>query len=115
MAGLDLRDVVGLANGSERVQPASIARFMERFSRYGLAKTVIRPSYGLAEATLYVASAKTGQAPKSVRFQYEQLSGGVATPCTEEQGGSDLISYGAMKSPLVRIVNPDTKIETPPV
>lgn len=114
MAGLDLSGVVGLANGSERVQPASITRFMERFSRYGLPETAIRPSYGLAEATLYVASAKTGQAPKSVRFQYEQLSGGRATPCTEEQGGSDLISYGAMKSPLVRIVNPDTKTETAP-
>ncbi|BBY21645.1 hypothetical protein MSTO_18500 [Mycobacterium stomatepiae] len=92
MVGLDLGHVVGLANGSERVQPASIARFMERFSRYNLSETAIRPSYGLAEATLYVASAKTGQAPKSVRFQYEQLSGGQAKPCTEEQGGSDLIS-----------------------
>lgn len=113
MAGLDLGGVVGLANGSERVQPASIARFMDKFSRYNLPATAVRPSYGLAEATLYVGSATTGQAPSSVRFHYEQLSGGGATPCTEEQGGSDLIGYGALKSPLVRIVDPETRTETP--
>lgn len=114
MAGLDLGEVVGLANGSERVQPASIDRFMDRFSQYNLADTAVRPSYGLAEATLYVASAKTGHAPRSVRFQYDQLSGGHAKPCTEEEGGSELISYGTLKSPLVRIVDPETKTENPP-
>ncbi|WAJ46835.1 AMP-binding protein [Mycobacterium sp. Aquia_216] len=113
MAGLDLGAVVGLANGAERVQPASIARFMDRFSRYNLPNTAIRSCYGLAEATLYVASASAGQAPRSVRFQYQQLSGGQATPCTEEQGGSDLVSYGTLKSPLVRIVDPETRAETP--
>ncbi|SPM37632.1 Acyl-CoA synthetase (AMP-forming)/AMP-acid ligase II [Mycobacterium rhizamassiliense] len=113
MAGLDLGQVVGLANGSERVQPASIARFMERFAKFNLPETAVRPSYGLAEATLYVASAKTGQAPGSARFQYDQLSGGHAKQCTEEQGGSELTSYGALKSPLVRIVDPETKTETP--
>ena len=113
MAGLDLGGVVGLANGSERVQPATIARFMDRFSRFNLPDTAVRPSYGLAEATLYVASAVTGRPPRSVRFQYQQLSGGQATPCTAEQGGSDLISYGALKSPLVRIVNAENRTEEP--
>lgn len=113
MAGIDLGHVVGLCNGSERVQPASIARFMDRFSRFNLPDTAVRPSYGLAEATLYVASAKTGQAPKAVYFQYEQLSGGQAKPCSAEEGGTGLISYGCLKSPLVRIVNPDTKTENP--
>lgn len=113
MAGLDLGDVVGLANGSERVQPASIARFMDRFSRFNLPDTAIRPSYGLAEATLYVASAKTGQPPKAVYFQYEQLSGGQAKPCAAEEGGTGLISYGCLKSPLVRIVDPEAKTENP--
>jgi long-chain fatty acid adenylase/transferase FadD26 len=112
MAGLDLGGVVGLANGSERVQPASIARFMDRFSRYNLPETAVRSCYGLAEATVYVGSSKTGQTPKSVRFQYEQLSGGQATPCAEEEGGSDLVSYGTLKSPLVRIVDPETRTET---
>ncbi|MGB8387293.1 AMP-binding protein, partial [Mycobacterium sp.] len=112
MAGLDLGSVVGMANGAERVQPATIARFMERFARFNLADTVIRPSYGLAEATLYVASAKTGQAPRTVHFQYEQLSGGQAKPC-DEQGGTALISYGCLKSPMVRIVNPETRTESP--
>jgi len=112
MAGLDLGGVVGLANGSERVQPATMARFMDRFGRFNLPDTAVRACYGLAEATVYVASAKTGQPPKTVRFRYEQLAGGQAQRC-DEQGGTELVSYGCLKSPLVRIVNPENKTENP--
>ena len=110
MGGLDLGGVVGLANGSERVQPVTIARFMDRFARFNLPPTAVWPCYGLAEATLYVASAKTGQPPKTVRFRSEHLTGGQAMP-SDEEGGTELVSYGCLKSPLVRIVNPETKTE----
>ena len=59
MAGLDL----GACNhhqGSERVDPATLSRFDERFARFNLRDTVVRPSYGLAEATVYVASSTAG-------------------------------------------------------
>jgi long-chain fatty acid adenylase/transferase FadD26 len=114
MTGLDLGHVLGIINGSERVHPATIARFNERFARFNLTETAMRPSYGLAEATVYVATARSGRPPKTVHFQYEQLSGGQATPCKEQgEGGTELISYGAPNSPLVRIVNPETKTENP--
>jgi len=115
MAGLDLGDVLGIINGSERVQPATIARFAHRFARFNLAKTVVRPSYGLAEATVYVATAKSGRPPTTVHFQYEQLAGGQAKPCDEQdEGATELVSYGAHSSPLVRIVNPETSTECEP-
>jgi long-chain fatty acid adenylase/transferase FadD26 len=115
MTGLDLGHVLGIINGSERVQPAAIARFNERFARFNWAETAMRPSYGLAEATVYVATARSGQPPKTVYFQYEQLSGGQAKPCKEQgEGGIELISYGGPSSPLMRIVNPETKTENPP-
>ena len=112
MAGLDLGDVLGIINGSERVQPATIARFNERFARFNLTDTVMRPSYGLAEATVYAATTESGRPPKTVRFHYEQLAGGQATPC-QGQDGTELVSYGKANSPLVRIVNPETKTENP--
>ena len=69
MAGLDLGDVLGINNGSERVHPATIKRFNERFARFNLKDTAIRPSYGLAEATVYVAAPKMGR-PNTFRFDY---------------------------------------------
>ena len=112
MAGLDLGDVLAIGSGSERVHAATIRRFTQRFSRFNLPGTALRPSYGLAEATLYVATPAPGQPPATVRFDYEKLSAGHAKRCGSD-GGSELVSYGAPRSSTVRIVDPDTRIENP--
>jgi long chain fatty acid CoA FadD26 len=115
MAGLDLGDVNAIVTGSERVHAATIARFYERFARFNLRDTVIRPSYGLAEATCYVATGATGQPPRTIRFEYEHLSSGQAKPCGNEAGwGTDLVSYGVPRTCTLRIVNPETKVENAP-
>ena len=112
MAGHDLGDVQAIQNGSERIHPATIARFSERFARFNLSESVIRPSYGLAEATVYVAASKAGQPPHTALFDYEQLSAGLAKPSeSRAEGGTELVSYHLSGSPLVRIVNPETKTE----
>jgi long-chain fatty acid adenylyltransferase FadD28 len=111
MAGLDLSDVLVIATGSERVQPATLRRFMERFAPFNLPDTVIRPSYGLAEATVYVATRRPGQPPEIVRFESDELSAGHAKRC--ESGGTALVSYGVPRSPMVRIVDPETRTECP--
>ncbi len=115
MAGLDLGGVLGIVSGSERIHVATVKRFTERFAPFNLSPTAVRPSYGLAEATLYVASPEAGTAPKTVRFDYEQLTAGQATPCrTERSVGTELISYGSPNPSAVRIVDPETMIENPP-
>ena len=113
MAGLDLGDVLGLLNGSERIHPATLKRFTERFAPFNLPARAIRPSYGLAEATAYVATRRPAHAPTIVCFESETLSAGHAQRC-RDGGGTALVSYGEPRSPMVRIVNPDTKIECPP-
>ena len=85
MAGLDLGDVLVIVNGSERVHAATLRRFTERFARFNLRDTVIRPSYGLAEATLYVATRRPGHPPEIVGFESENLSAGHAKRCESEQ------------------------------
>ena len=60
MAGLDLADVLTIVTGSERVHPATLRRFAQRFARFNLSESAIRPSYGLAEATVYVATRAPG-------------------------------------------------------
>ena len=119
MDGIDLGGVQAIVNGSERVQPATIKRFNERFGRFNLKETATLPSYGLAEATLCVAAPKVGQPVRTVRFASEQVSDGHAKACTNEDAGAiDLVSYGPQRvAPgmcVVRIVNPDTQRENPP-
>ncbi|MCV7171515.1 AMP-binding protein [Mycobacterium manitobense] len=112
MAGLDLSDVLVIATGAERVHPATLERFTQRFTSLGLDPAVIRPSYGLAEATVYVATDTTPAPPSIVRFESENLTAGKAER-SADQAGTPLVSYGAPASPMVRIVDPDTGTECP--
>jgi fatty acid CoA ligase FadD28 len=112
MAGLDLGDVTSILSGSERVQPATLQRFADRFARFNLDPKVLRPSYGMAEATVYVATREWGQPPKIVQFESEKLTAGRAERCAAESG-TPLVSYGAPQSPTVRIVDPETSTECP--
>jgi long chain fatty acid CoA FadD26 len=115
MAGLDLGGVVAIINGAERVHAATIRRFNDRFSRFNLKDTVIRPSYGLAEATVYVATPEPGRPARTILFDYEKLSNGQATPCdtADGDGGVALVSHGVQRSTMVRLVDPETMIENP--
>jgi fatty acid CoA ligase FadD28 len=110
MAGLDLGDVQHILNGSERVQPVTLRRFAERFARWNLHDTALRPSYGMAEATVYLATRKPGEGPKIVHFESEKLPEGQAEQCVGPEG-TPLVSYGLPQSPQLRIVDPDTSIE----
>jgi long-chain fatty acid adenylase/transferase FadD26 len=112
MAGLDLGNVHTILSGSERVHAATITRFTERFSRYNLPNTALKPSYGLAEAMVYVASSNPGRPPTTVRFDYEKLSAGHAKRC-ESGSGSELVGHGAPRACTVRIVDPQRCAEKP--
>lgn len=110
MIGLDLGDVSFINCGAERVNPATIKHFTQRFAPYNFPKSAIRPSYGLAEATVFVATNEPGRPPEFVHFEPEKLSAGHAERCT---AGTPLASYGRPRSPLLRVVDPDTAMERP--
>jgi len=103
--GLDLSGVIGIINGAERIHPATLVRFNERFAPVGFRPEMVLPSYGLAEATVYVASGSNGRAPDVVDFDADQLSQGIAA---RSPGGAPLLRYGLPVSPRVTIVDPDT-------
>ncbi|MGD1170500.1 fatty-acid--AMP ligase FAAL21/FadD21 [Mycobacterium seoulense] len=113
LEGIDLGNVLGIVSGAERIHPATLDRFCKRFAPYNFRDHMMRPSYGLAEATVYVASRTQGGAPEVVHFEPERLSEGTAQRCST-QAGSPLLSYGMPRSPAVRIVDPDTARECPP-
>ncbi|MGX9787673.1 AMP-binding protein [Mycobacterium sp. MMS18-G62] len=112
MAGLDLSGVLRVLSGSERVHVSTLTRFFQRFAKFNLHQEALRPSYGLAEATLYVATRPVNQPPNVVHFEPEKLSAGHAKRCGTETG-TPLVSYGNPESPMVRIVDPETAAERP--
>jgi len=112
MAGYDLSNVLGVISGSERIHPATLDRFVNRFAKFGFRREMMRPSYGLAEATVYVASRSQPGPPEVVHFDTEKLSAGSAIRCGN-QDGTELLSYGQAQQPPVVIVDPETRVETP--
>ncbi len=112
MAGVDLGNVLGIISGSERIHPATLKRFSERFARFNLHDKVLWPSYGLAEATVYAATRGPGHPPEIVDFESEKLSAGHAERCARGTGTA-LASYGVPRSQTVRIVDPENNTECP--
>ncbi|MCV7153404.1 AMP-binding protein [Mycobacterium pyrenivorans] len=117
LAGLDLAGVRGIINGAERVDPATLERFADRFAHFNFRDNMLRPCYGLAEATVFVASGtwsdSVGDSWGAVRFDVDELSAGRAQRCSSG-AGSALVRYELPKSPVVRIVDVDTRRECPP-
>lgn len=97
---LDLSGVRVALNGSEPVRPRTIARFQEVFGPLGFRPEAQRPSYGLAEATVYVASAGA-EGPRGAAFDREALAQGRAI---EVPGGQEFVSVGRPLGQRVRIV-----------
>ncbi|BBY29240.1 AMP-binding protein [Mycolicibacterium sediminis] len=110
MDGRKLTDVLGIISGSERIHAATVRRFDDRFTGFGLPDSALLPSYGLAEATLYVASLAPGRVPETAWFDPEKLSAGHAERVSEG-AGTELITYGPMRASMLRIVDPETHAE----
>ena len=112
LAGLDLSDVHTVLSGSERVHATTIRRFLDRFAEFNFPATALKPSYGLAEAMVYVASSGPGRPPTIANFDYEKLSAGHAEACDNESG-VELVGVGTPRASTIRIVDPDTRVENP--
>ena len=112
MEGLDLSRVHVILSGAERVHSSTVNRFVGRFAKFGLKDRVIQPSYGLAEATLYVATPDVEDPVRTAHFDLEQLAAGVALRCEAGQDAStELVTYGPPRAYPVCIVDPETGIE----
>jgi long-chain fatty acid adenylase/transferase FadD26 len=112
MAGLDLSGVHTVLSGSERVHAATIRRFIDRFAAFNFPASSLKPSYGLAEAMVYVNSSGPGRPPTVANFDYEKLSAGHAESC-EVSTGVELVGVGTPRASTIRIVDPENRIENP--
>jgi fatty acid CoA ligase FadD32 len=71
---LDLSNVKAILNGSEPVSASSLRKFNEAFAPYGFQENAIKPSYGLAEATLFVSTTPMDEAPTIIHVDRDALN-----------------------------------------
>jgi len=112
---LDLSNVVSLINGSEPVNIDSIAKFNAAFAPYGLPSTAVKPSYGMAEATLFVSTIDPAAGATVVYLDRDQLGAGRAVQVSPDAPNAIAqVSCGRIaRSQWGIIVNPDTEAELP--
>ncbi|MDI9916976.1 long-chain-fatty-acid--AMP ligase FadD32 [Rhodococcus sp. IEGM 1379] len=112
---LDLSNVIGLINGSEPVTTSSMRKFNEAFGPYGLPKTAIKPSYGMAEATLFVSSTKHSDEAKVIYVDRAELNKGrmVIVDQNAENAIAQVSCGYVSRSQWAAIVDPETATEVP--
>ena len=111
---IDLSNVVMII-GSEPVSIGAITAFTEAFAAHGLPPIAIKPSYGIAEATLMVATTAPDKRPGASYFDREQLAAGwaVRVPADSPNAVAQVSCGQVARSLSVIIVNPGTGEELP--
>ncbi|MDH6247365.1 fatty acyl-AMP ligase [Mycobacterium sp. OTB74] len=109
---IDLANVVMII-GSEPVSMDAIKAFNKAFGPYGLPPTAFKPSYGIAEATLFVANIAPSAEASVAYFDRDRLAAGEAVRVAENAPGSvGQVSCGqTARSLWAVIVDPETGAE----
>ncbi|WP_019971015.1 fatty acyl-AMP ligase [Mycobacterium sp. 141] len=111
---IDLSNVV-LIIGSEPVSIGAITTFNKAFAPYGLPVTAFKPSYGIAEATLFVSTIAPQAQATATYFDRDQLAAGRAVPVAADAVGAVAhVPCGQIARSLrAVIVDPVTAAELP--
>jgi len=112
IAGLDLSRLKFACNGSEPVQATTLTSFAKRFASAGLRAEALNPSYGMAEATVFVSGSGFRE-PVVRRVDEQSLAAGLLEPVRGSGTGRDLVSCGWPHDYDVRIVAPDSRTPLP--
>ncbi|WP_370647127.1 fatty acyl-AMP ligase [Mycobacterium sp. IDR2000157661] len=111
---VDLTKAV-LIVGSEPVDIEAITAFTAAFAPYGLQHNAFRPSYGIAEATLFVSTIPPDARPSAVRLDRDALTRGLAVPVAADAPDAVAhVSCGRVaRSQWAVITDPATATELP--
>lgn len=111
---IDLRNVVMII-GSEPVSIDAIRTFNKAFAPYGLPRTAFKPSYGIAEGTLLVATIAPTAEATAVYFDREQLGAGhaVRVPADAPNAVAQVSCGQVARSEWAVIVDPGKAAELP--
>ncbi|MFJ2061285.1 AMP-binding protein [Streptomyces sp. NPDC087908] len=85
--GLDISQWRIAANAAEPVQHRTMSNFRRLFAPHGLQESALRPSYGMAEATLLVSTPRSGRPWKSLNVNRQKLT--IGDPVDTTPGAAD--------------------------
>ncbi|MGW7201946.1 fatty acyl-AMP ligase [Streptomyces sp. NPDC054837] len=106
-ADLRLDGIFALINGSEPVRAGTADRFHAAFAAQGLLAETHCPSYGLAEATVFVSAARPWQPLRRFALDRDALATGKALPARPDDPRAVLLTgCGAPAGQRVRIADP---------
>ncbi|MCF8502264.1 MAG: AMP-binding protein, partial [Rhodospirillum sp.] len=100
-------------NGAEPVRATTMRRFAQAFAPHGFRAEMLYPTYGMAEATLFVTGSRPGEIP--LIRAYAGLETGRACPIAPggvsgDRGGVTLVSSGRpVAGTVVRVVDPESR------
>jgi acyl transferase domain-containing protein/acyl-CoA synthetase (AMP-forming)/AMP-acid ligase II/acyl carrier protein len=108
-ATLDLTSWQVALNGAEPVREPTIDRFAAAFTECGFDPATMCPSYGLAEATLKVATPPKKSGPFRLHVDPVAFAANRIVERAPEQGGQTVIACGRTETDTrIAIANPDT-------
>lgn len=112
---LDLSGIKGVIVGSEPVTQKALEQFKEVFTPFGLPENTLRPSYGLAEASLLVTTPQSPIRPVIIHADRVALNEGrVVKVAADAENAVPLVSNGQVVRPQqLVIVDPETRSELP--
>jgi len=117
VAELDLSPWHCAVNGAEPVRADVADRFLETFTPVGFDPTTYTPSYGMAEATLYICAKRHDEVVRVITVDDEALKLGEVNPVeVDHPDANPLVSCGSqILDQEIRIADPETCTELPPM
>ena len=107
LAHLDLSSWRIAFNAAEPIDPDTLIQFATTFEPAGFKKSALYPSYGMAEATVFIAGSEPGHHIIQ-GFDTENLQNGKAVPSNHAKA-THLVASGKSQSfHSIKIVNPDS-------
>ncbi len=108
-AGLDLSSWRVAFCGAEPIRAQTLARFAEAFAVSGFKAESLHPCYGLAEATLAVASSRYGESTRTIRVSAALWERNEVREPRESEEARTLIGSGEpLRGVELQIVDPAT-------
>ncbi|MGP3948744.1 fatty acyl-AMP ligase [Streptomyces sp. 7N604] len=113
-ASLRLHRVTCLINGGEPVRWQTVQRFHEAFAPSGLRPETHCPSYGLAEATVFVSADRPDRVPTHVAVDRDALAGGkIVTVGSDTPQAAHFVTCGTPAGQRILIADPETGAPLP--
>jgi acyl-CoA synthetase (AMP-forming)/AMP-acid ligase II len=115
MEGVDLSSWKIILVGAEPIRAATLEKFIETFSHYGLAPQAINPGFGMAEATLIVSMSPVGAGHATRTLSRAALQANVIRDPDDRDDAHVLVGCGyPIPNSRLAIVDPQTLRRLPP-